>query len=252
MPRRKYWKKARPVKECALPLSSDVDMGTPPIKKALSDDMGTPPLKKALSDKGFECSLDKKKHFTSDDMGTPPVKKALSDDMGTPPVEKALSDMKGTPPIKALETQMNSQMNLPMNSQLKCELNVNTDLHTKMSTKLSNELNIEICTESKSNLLYDKHETHEYPEPTSVVSVSASEKLAINLEQLKSSKNKHTKPAKKSQHPGSIKQPTKTVAKNSSDKQANGKKHLYNIMLITAKAERKAKSLRKKNFSGLR
>ena len=51
MPRRKFWRRGVAKKgSCVVKrenLTVDVDMGTPPTKKAQNDDMGTPPTKKA-------------------------------------------------------------------------------------------------------------------------------------------------------------------------------------------------------------
>ncbi|XP_069105156.1 uncharacterized protein [Argopecten irradians] len=140
MPRGKFWRRGLAAKKgnghpSNKGLTSDVDMGTPPVKKALVDDMGTPPVEKALVDDGLSVPF--QKCFTSDiDMGTPPVKKALVDDMGTPPVEKALVDMKGTPPKKALEVDLSTGLSIDLSNDRNTGLN--KDLSCSLNNKLSN------------------------------------------------------------------------------------------------------------------
>ncbi|XP_069136358.1 uncharacterized protein [Argopecten irradians] len=248
MPRGKFWRRGLAAKKgnghpSNKGLTSDVDMGTPPVKKALVDDMGTPPVEKALVDDGLSVPF--QKCFTSDiDMGTPPVKKALVDDMGTPPVEKALVDMKGTPPKKALEVDLNTDLSTGLSTDLSNDRNtgLNKDLRCSLNNKLSNAL---------TNFMETDLNT-EWNESTSELSNNLTADLSTGLilaknTELQTETNISQQPTtgRHFMNP-TVKKPLNSVGKNLSTTVLNkNRKHkpLYNIMLVTAKYERIRKKI---------
>ncbi|XP_033725385.1 uncharacterized protein LOC117315345 [Pecten maximus] len=269
MPRGKFWRRGLAAKKGTghpsnKGLTSDVDMGMPPVKKALVDDMGTPPVEKALDDDGLSVPF--QKCFTSDvDMGTPPVKKAL-DDMGTPPVEKALDDMKGTPPKKALntclstelKTELNTEMNSEMNTELNFELNteLNSELKTELKTELNSELNSELNLVLNTELNSEKNtelNSAINSELSSELNSDSNTDLKTNMKTVLSTDFNSAANTEVQLEANSTQPPitTKNLAKKTVQKLVNDAKlglnvrnrnrkrnPLYNIVLVTGKYDR--------------